>query len=102
MKQTGMWSGETGTVRKPYLSKNNEVGFVNSDAAGMFIPLIEFGTMVRKGDCIGQVIDPLEGKAVAKINAVCDGLVFTLRDYPVVYGGSLLARILMTDKEVQE
>ena len=26
--------------------------------------------------------------------AVCDGMIFTLREYPVVYGGSLLARIL--------
>ena len=58
--------------------------------------------MVKKGDCIGQVVDPLEGRVNAVINAVCDGLVFTLRDYPVVYGGSLLARILMTDKLDEE
>ncbi|MCL2242228.1 MAG: succinylglutamate desuccinylase, partial [Chitinispirillia bacterium] len=24
----------------------------------------------------------------------CDGLIFTLREYPVVFGGSLLARIM--------
>lgn len=102
MKQTGMWSGETKPVRKSVISRNDEVGFVNSDAAGIFVPLAEFGSTVKKGDCIGQVIDPLEGKVSANINAVCDGMIFTLREYPIVYGGSLLARILMTDKLVKE
>ena len=31
---------------------------------------------------------------VEEVQAVCDGMIFTLREYPVVYGGSLLARIL--------
>lgn len=95
MKKTGMWSGETKTVREPVVSLNGAVGFVNSDAAGIFVPTAKFGDIVKKGDRIGQVVDPLSGKTAADINAVCDGMIFTLREYPVVYGGSLLARILM-------
>jgi hypothetical protein len=71
-----------------------EVGFVNSDAAGIFVPCANFGDTVKKGDHIGDVVDPLTSKIVEKVKAVCDGLIFTLREYPVVYGGSLLARIL--------
>ena len=49
---------------------------------------------IEHGDHIGDVVDPLSSKVVEKVQAVCDGLIFTLREYPVVYGGSLLARIL--------
>ena len=94
MKELGMWNGETAPVRKPIVSEGREVGFVNSDAAGIFVPCANFGDTVKKGDHIGDVVDPLSSKTVEKVDAVCDGMIFTLREYPVVYGGSLLARIL--------
>lgn len=94
MKEIGMWNGETTPVREPILSEGREVGFVNSDAAGIFVPCVNFGDTVKKGDHIGDVLDPLSGNIVEKIAAVCSGMIFTLREYPVVYGGSLLARIL--------
>ena len=94
MKELGMWNGETTPVREPIVSEGREVGFVNSDAAGIFVPCANFGDTVKKGDHIGDVVDPLSSKTVEKVDAVCDGMIFTLREYPVVYGGSLLARIL--------
>lgn len=94
MKALGMWKGETSSVREPIISQGHEVGFVNSDAAGIFVPCASFGDTVKKGDHIGDVVDPMSSKVVEKVQAVCDGMIFTLREYPVVYGGSLLARIL--------
>ena len=94
MNELGMWKGETAYVREPVVSVGREVGFVNSDAAGIFVPCANFGDTIKKGDHIGDVVDPLTSKIVEKVKAVCDGLIFTLREYPVVYGGSLLARIL--------
>ena len=94
MKHLGMWKGETSPVREPVISEGHEVGFVNSDAAGIFVPCADFGENVKQGDHIGDVLDPLTGTIVEKVAAVCDGMIFTLREYPVVYGGSLLARIL--------
>lgn len=94
MKNLGMWKGETNPVREPIVSLNHEVGFVNSDAAGIFVSCVQFGDTVKKGDHIGDVVDPLTSKIVEEVKAVCDGMIFTLREYPVVYGGSLLARIL--------
>ncbi|MBR5683200.1 MAG: succinylglutamate desuccinylase/aspartoacylase family protein [Ruminococcus sp.] len=96
MKELGMWSGETAPVREPIISEGREVGFVNSDAAGIFVPCADFGDSVSKGDHIGDVVDPLTSKVVEKVEAVCGGMIFTLREYPVVYGGSLLARILQS------
>ena len=98
MKNIGMWKGAVNEVRKPLLSVNRNVGFVNSDAAGIFVPQINFGDSVKKGGHIGDVVDPLTSEIVEKVTAVCDGFVFTLREYPVVYGGSLLARILESAK----
>lgn len=94
MKNLGIWKGETAPVREPVISAGREVGFVNSDAAGIFVPNVNFGDIVKKGDHIGDVVDPLSSKTVEKVEAVCDGMIFTLREYPIVYGGSLLARIL--------
>ena len=98
MKELEMWSGETAPVREPIVSEGREVGFVNSDAAGIFVPCADFGDTVSKGDHIGDVVDPLSSKIVERIYAVCGGMIFTLREYPVVYGGSLLARILQPSK----
>ena len=94
MSKLGMWKGDTAPVREPIISEGREVGFVNSDAAGIFVPCADFGDNVNEGDHIGDVADPLTSKVVEEVRAVCDGMIFTLREYPVVYGGSLLARIL--------
>lgn len=101
MKQTGMWNGEVQAVRNPIVSLNRAVGFVNSDAAGIFVPCIPFGETVCKGAHIGDVLDPLSGHVAEEVHAVCDGMIFTLREYPIVYGGSLLARILMPEKTTE-
>jgi predicted deacylase len=89
-----MWDGETRHVRTPIVSKDRSVGFINSDAAGIFIPCAAHGSHVREGDLVGMVLGPLTGGVVENSISPCDGLLFTLREYPVVFGGSLLARIM--------
>ena len=95
LSEVEMWSGETAKVRTPVVSKDRAVGFVNSDAAGIFIPCAAHGSRVSAGDSIGKVLDPLTGSIVENSISPCDGLLFTLREYPVVFGGSLLARIMV-------
>ena len=58
--------------------------------------------MVKKGEKLGEIIDPLEGIIKERLLSPCDGLLFTIREYPVVYEGSLLARILENPCEVNE
>jgi len=98
LSELGMWKGKAGRTRPPLVSKDRGVGFLNSDAAGIFIPRAAHGSHVNAGDCIGIVIDPLTGAVVEETLAPCDGLLFTLREYPVVFGGSLLARIMEDSK----
>ena len=102
LKELGMWNGDVQPVREPIVSLNRSVGFVNSDAAGIFVPCRRFGDLVKMGEHIGDVLDPLTSTVAAPINAVCDGMIFTLREYPIVFGGSLLARILQPEEQGKE
>ena len=49
---------------------------------------------IKKDEHIGDVIDPVTGKTEEYVTAPCGGKIFTLREFPIVYGGSLIARIL--------
>jgi predicted deacylase len=98
LRELGMWKGAGGQTRKPLVSKDRGVSFLNSDAGGIFIPCAAHGSYVSSGSSIGMVIDPLTGAVVEETLAPCDGLLFTLREYPVVFGGSLLARIMEDSK----
>lgn len=94
LKNLGMWKGETEDVREPIISSDHAVDFVNSDADGIFVPCVEHWVDIKKGEHIGDVLNPVTGKTVEYVVAPCDGRIFTLREFPVVYGGSLIARIL--------
>lgn len=93
MRTQEIWDGETAAPRKPLVSKD-EVAFINADKAGIFIPSVKHNGMVKKGQELGIIADPLTGTVCEKLTAPANGLLFTLREYPVVYPGSLLARIL--------
>lgn len=95
MKELGIWSGETKPVRDPILSENPEdVAFLNAGHSGIFVKEKREGTLVKKGDLVGRIIDPLEGNILSEVCAPMDGLLFTIREYPVVENGSLMGRIL--------
>lgn len=86
-------------IRNPIVSLDGSVGFVNSPTAGIFVPDIDFGSVVEKDTIIGNIVNPLTGEIAEKVISPCSGLLFTLREYPVVYGGSLIARILQTERK---
>ena len=99
MKTQGMWDGPTHCTHTPIVSKD-EVAFLNANAAGIFMAEAQHSGRVQSGQLLGIIADPLTGEIREQVTAPTDGLLFTLREYPVVYPGSLLARIL-TGGEVQ-
>jgi uncharacterized protein len=80
-------------VREPFTSEVGDVFYINAPAAGLFVPLLDHCEVIKKGQWIGDIVDPLSGTIRASITAPNGGILFTLREYPVVYEGSLLARI---------
>lgn len=94
MKELDIWTGEVPPIRKPIVSTDGQVEMIHAEASGIFVPAISHWIGICKGDCVGDIIDPLTGTVKEHIIAPCSGTVFTLREYPVVYNGSLIARIL--------
>ena len=94
MKELGIWRGETITPKEPIISEDGEVSFINAGKSGVFMPNVEHWKDVKKGDHIGDILNPLTGEIEESIHAQVDGIVFTLREYPIVSEGSLIARIL--------
>ena len=95
MKRLGIWKGEDFDVRTPIVSADNEdVGFLNASTSGIFLKNVEHGAILKKGDLIGRIVNPLTGMVADEITSPADGWLFTIREYPVVSEGSLLGRIL--------
>lgn len=95
MKELGIWDGEIyGEIHEPIISIDKKVGFLNAETSGIFVPSAEHGAVVKEGEHIGDIISPLTGEVLNRVEACIAGKVFTIREYPVVYEGSLLARIL--------
>lgn len=95
MKKLGIWTGEVITPKEPIISTNRDkVTLIHAEASGVFLPRVEHLMDIHAGEMVGEIVDALSGKVVQTIIAPCDGVVFTLREYPVVYDGSLIVRIL--------
>lgn len=94
MRELGMWQGETVIPKKPIESQDGNVHFLNAAASGIFLQNVCHGKEVRSGELVGEIVDPLAGRILQKVFSPCNGLLFTLREYPVVYEGSLMGRIL--------
>lgn len=94
MKHLGIWDGTVGEIREPIISADKKVGFVNAERSGVFVPTVEHWSNVKEGQHIGDIFSPLSGEVLERVTACCDGILFTLREYPMVYQGALIARIL--------
>lgn len=96
MFHMGIWQEEPdkSRLKESIVSQGeNTVAFLNATTSGVFITELHNDTTVQKGQLIGQIISPLTGDVLSDVKAPCDGLLFTLRAYPMVYEGSLLGRI---------
>lgn len=95
LSEFGMWSGEVdrSNLAEGILSVGDQVSFLNAECSGIFLTEKKTAAIVEKGEEIGTIVDPLSGEILHRIISPIYGYLFTLRAYPVVYDGSLLARI---------
>lgn len=77
--------------------KGDVVEFLNAEESGVFISDKKTGTEVKKDELIGEIVSPLTGTILSSVHSPCDGYLFTIRAYPIVYEGSLMARIFKSD-----
>lgn len=97
MHHMGVWSEPVNPdkLHEPIVSKGDSVDFLNATTSGIFITEAHNGltAIVEAGQVIGQIISPLSGEVLQEVRAPHRGILFTIRAYPVIYEGSLLARI---------
>jgi len=94
MREEGIIETQTEfKVRESFTSEVGDVFYINAPAAGLFVPALDHCDVIETGQWIGDIVDPLSGTVRESLYAPNGGVLFTLREYPVVYEGSLLARI---------
>lgn len=94
MYEMGIWTEKPTGIHAPAISTDGEVEFIRARKNGVFLPNIEHNHYVIKGDKLGEIVNSFTGEIEQEIIADRDGLVFTLREFPIVYEGALIARIL--------
>lgn len=96
MYHLGVWSRQPDMSRMPesiVCRGADSVEFLNAATSGIFVTELHNDVMVSRGQTVGSIIRPLTGEVLSHVEAPCDGLLFTIRAYPMVYEGSLLGRI---------
>jgi predicted deacylase len=98
-RSLGVLSPETpleDLTHEPALATDSNVHYLNAETSGLFIPCMEHWQSVKKGDRLGSIVSPFHGNPLSEVWSPVDGILFTLREYPLVYEGSLIARIMAT------
>ena len=97
MHSMGIWADavDASLLHEPIISQGNSVDFLNAATSGIFVTETHNGltSLVEEGQSIGQIISPLTGEVLQDVKAPHRGILFTIRAYPIIYEGSLLARI---------
>jgi hypothetical protein len=78
----------------PLIADDSNVHYLNAQTSGLFVPSASHWTDVHKGELLGTVVSPFVGVVLSEVRSPVDGILFTLREYPIVYEGSLMARIM--------
>lgn len=85
------------TSHHPLLADDHNVHYLNAATSGIFIPDVQHAISVFKSQVLGRIVSPYEGGTLSEVRSPVDGVLFTLREYPMVYEGSLMARIMAID-----
>ena len=97
MHSMGVWTEpvDQSLIHEPIVSQGDSVDFLNATTSGIFVTEAHNGltSIVEEDQSIGQIISPLTGEVLQEVRAPHRGILFTIRAYPVIYEGSLLARI---------
>jgi predicted deacylase len=78
----------------PLVAHDGNVHYLNAEVSGLFVPVAAHWMAVGEGQLLGRIASPLRGDLLAEVRSPVEGVLFTLREYPLVYEGSLLARIM--------
>lgn len=84
----------------PMIADDSNVFYRNAETSGLFVPTVARLNGVRKGEELGRIVSPFRGKTLSRVTSPVDGFLFTLREHPIVYEGSLIARLMEKPTQV--
>ena len=93
MKELEVWDDAPVNVRNSIVSTEGQVSFISAAGSGIFVSSINSMGTIGMGTHIGDIIEPITGKVIQRIESPTDGIIFSLREHPVVYKGALIARV---------
>lgn len=98
MKELEVFEGEVSPTKKTVTVKKNDVEVIHCNTSGIFIPKIQIGSFVRENQVLGCIVRPILGAELEEVKSSCNGMIFSLREYPAVCEGELLARICKAER----
>ncbi len=81
-------------IQRPIVATDEHVVRVRATRGGLFLPGGRIWAELAAGDPLGEVVDPIAGDTREVVVAPVAGRVLALREQPVVYPGSLVARLV--------
>lgn len=94
MASLGIWKGEVKAPVERAVTYDNDITYVNAESSGIFIPTAKIYDRVKANDELGTIVDVITGSVEEVVYAGGSGMICSLREYPVIEEGSLLARIV--------
>jgi predicted deacylase len=82
------------TVQRPTVATDDDVVRVRAERGGLFLPAGSPGARVAAGELLGEVVEPYAGEVREAILSPVAGRLMAVREQPVVYPGSMVARLL--------
>ncbi len=84
------WAG----LQRPVKVSDDEVVRVRANRGGLFLPSAAVWSEVTVGAELGSVVDPITGDELELILSPTDGRLLAVREHPVVFPGSMVARVV--------
>lgn len=84
------WAG----LRRPLQVTDEDVHRVRAERSGLFLPAEQSWSTVAAGETLGTIVDPLTGDARMDVLSPVDGHVLAIRELPVVFPGTMVARVV--------
>lgn len=81
-------------MSRPVVVNDAQVFRVRAERSGLFLPEFTVWSEVEKGATLGHVIDPEDGAVMETILSPTTGRVMAVREHPVVYAGTMVARVV--------
>jgi len=82
------------TSHSALIADDSNVHYLNAQTSGLFVPATSHWTDLHQGELLGTIVSPFSGGVLSEVRSPVDGILFTLREYPLVYEGSLMARVM--------